>query len=336
MKNMKKQLSIVMTFVFLVTGITFNVVDGQAAVKINKKSISIKVGKTYKLKVKGTKKKVKWSSSNKKVATVSSKGVVKGKKAGKATITAKVGKKKYKCKVTVTAVKKNTPSTNNTSTTPQSTPVPTPIPVPTQVPSNVDTVSTDTLAAGCSVVVEKLSFSGDLLFTVTNTNKQMVQSIKINYVMKNSQGKALDTDYFTLSAIEAGKSKQYVALVYDQYREEVDASKTEVSKTVDNESGLKYIDLSSKINVSTEEAEDGDIVYTLKNNGTTEAFGEVNFYFYDKDKKMIYAATERFSLSSNETKMETLTLPYMYNDDYDRIMMEYDAMDYQVQAYNYN
>jgi hypothetical protein len=48
-----------------------------------------------------TTKKVTWSTSNKKVVTVSSKGVVTGKDLGNATITATVGKKKYKCKVEV-------------------------------------------------------------------------------------------------------------------------------------------------------------------------------------------------------------------------------------------
>ena len=45
---------------------------------------------------------IKWSSSNKKVAKVNAKGVVTAVKKGTATITAKVGKKKLKCKVTVT------------------------------------------------------------------------------------------------------------------------------------------------------------------------------------------------------------------------------------------
>ena len=36
---------------------------------------------------------MKWSSSNKAVVTVSKNGTVKAKKVGKATITAKVGKK---------------------------------------------------------------------------------------------------------------------------------------------------------------------------------------------------------------------------------------------------
>ena len=48
-------------------------------------------------------KKVTFKTSNKKVATVSSKGVVKAKKKGKATITVitKDGKKKATCKVVV-------------------------------------------------------------------------------------------------------------------------------------------------------------------------------------------------------------------------------------------
>lgn len=51
------------------------------------------VGKTYKLKVKGTSKRAKWSSSKKSVATVTSKGKVTAIKAGKAKITAKIAKR---------------------------------------------------------------------------------------------------------------------------------------------------------------------------------------------------------------------------------------------------
>jgi len=72
-----------------------------ATVKISKKSATVNVGATLKLKMNGTKKKVTWSTSKKSVATVTKKGVVTGKKAGKVTITAKIGKKKYTCKVTV-------------------------------------------------------------------------------------------------------------------------------------------------------------------------------------------------------------------------------------------
>ena len=81
------------------------------AAKLNKKSLSLNVGKTYTLKASGTKGKIKWSSDKKSIATVSSKGVVTGKKKGSAVITAKYGKKKLTCKVTVkqpvTSVKLN-------------------------------------------------------------------------------------------------------------------------------------------------------------------------------------------------------------------------------------
>ena len=74
--------------------------------KLNKKNITIMMGKTSRLKLKNNKKKVKWRSLNKKIATVTKKGLVKGKSEGKTTIVAKVGKKKYKCKVRVRDPKK--------------------------------------------------------------------------------------------------------------------------------------------------------------------------------------------------------------------------------------
>ena len=92
-----------------------------SSVKLNKKSIVLYVGKTYKLKLSGTKSKIKWSSSKKSIATVSSKGVVKAKNAGKATITAKLGKKKYNCKVIVK--KKKTVLPEQTQTTQSEQPI---------------------------------------------------------------------------------------------------------------------------------------------------------------------------------------------------------------------
>ena len=75
------------------------------SLKLTKKTVSVTVGKTVKLKskvkVKPAKAKLKWSSNKKKIATVTSKGVVKGKKAGTAKITVKSGKKSAKFKVKV-------------------------------------------------------------------------------------------------------------------------------------------------------------------------------------------------------------------------------------------
>ena len=73
----------------------------QAKVKLNKTSLVLPEGGSYQLKISGTSKRVSWKSSDKKVATVSSKGKVQAKKEGTAKITAKVDGKKYTCKVTV-------------------------------------------------------------------------------------------------------------------------------------------------------------------------------------------------------------------------------------------
>lgn len=72
-----------------------------ATVKLSATKKTLTKGKTYTLKMLGTKKKVTWKSSKTSVATVSSKGKVTAKKAGTATITATVGTKTYKCKITV-------------------------------------------------------------------------------------------------------------------------------------------------------------------------------------------------------------------------------------------
>ena len=77
------------------------VAEAASKPKLTKKKLSLTKGSTYKLRVKGSKSKVKWTSSKKSVANVSSSGVVKAKKKGSATITAKVKGKKLICKVTV-------------------------------------------------------------------------------------------------------------------------------------------------------------------------------------------------------------------------------------------
>ena len=111
---MKKKYSKILLCMIMIVGLLYTpvaipqlantqiVAEAEAAtVKLNKKKATVAVGNTVKLKMNGTSKKVKWSSNNKKVATVTSKGVVKGKKPGTATIKAKVAGKTYKCKVTV-------------------------------------------------------------------------------------------------------------------------------------------------------------------------------------------------------------------------------------------
>ena len=101
---MKKLKSLLISFVLALTCISMVTPTDfvhAASIKLDKTSITMYTGQTSTLKISGTSKKVTWSTSNKKVATVSSKGVVSAKSSGKATITAKVSNKNLKCKVTV-------------------------------------------------------------------------------------------------------------------------------------------------------------------------------------------------------------------------------------------
>lgn len=94
------------------------VVTPVSKVKLNASAKTLTVGQTAALKATvspatASKKTVKWTTSDKNVATVTSKGVVKGLKAGTAVITATAAdgsKKKASCKVTVQAASQ-TPET---------------------------------------------------------------------------------------------------------------------------------------------------------------------------------------------------------------------------------
>lgn len=98
---MKKLMSLFLIFAML-CGLSFHDCTSRAAsVRLNAAKKTIYLGSSYKLKVKGTTAKIKWSSSKPDIATVSKNGRVSARTSGYATITAKVGKKKLRCKITV-------------------------------------------------------------------------------------------------------------------------------------------------------------------------------------------------------------------------------------------
>ena len=118
-------------------------------VALNEKKATLTVGETLELAAKlqpdNAISKLTWTSSNKNVAKVSTKGKVTAIKAGKAVITVKTANgKRAKCTITVKAVVKPTPEPTKEPTpepTEEPTPVPTeePAPVPTEEPTPVPT-----------------------------------------------------------------------------------------------------------------------------------------------------------------------------------------------------
>ncbi len=100
-------------------GVTSTPAEAKSKIKLSTKSISLIGGASKTIKIKGTKKKVKWSVvsgkkniklKNKKKTSVKIVGV----KRGTAKVQAKLGKKKYICRVTV---RKSTPAKTITITT---------------------------------------------------------------------------------------------------------------------------------------------------------------------------------------------------------------------------
>ena len=152
-KTLKKAFSLVLCMSMAVTLAAVSP-ETKAAPKakkitLNAKKQTLAVGETFKLKVKkvkpaGANKKVTWKTSNKKIVTVTKKGVVKAKAVGSAKVTAtsKANKKvKAVCKITVTDAKNSQPTasvvpnptqpaapTQQPDVTPTKTPRPTPTP----------------------------------------------------------------------------------------------------------------------------------------------------------------------------------------------------------------
>ena len=118
-KNIMRKAAWAMAGALMFTSVLGSSVVSQAAPKtkkivMNKKKVTLKVGKTFKLKVKKVtpakaSKAVTYKSNKTKIATVSKKGVIKAKKVGKAKITV-VSKKNKKAKATVNVVVKKAAS----------------------------------------------------------------------------------------------------------------------------------------------------------------------------------------------------------------------------------
>ena len=160
----------------MANGLVFNV--SAASPKLNKKKVTITVGKTVKLKVKKNKakKKVKWKSANKKIVKVTKKGKIKGIKPGKTVVTAKVGKKKLKCKVKVVAKKQTTKPTVK-PTVPATTKAPvqtTQAPVTTKAPVQTTQAPVTTKAPVQTTKVE--TTKAPVQTTKVETTKAPVQT----------------------------------------------------------------------------------------------------------------------------------------------------------------
>ena len=100
-KTIRKSLFMAAMFLIMCCAMLLPSTNVSAQVKLNTTNVTLSVGQSKTVKISGTSKKAKWSTNKPKVATVSNKGKITAVGQGTATITAKVGKKTYKCKVLV-------------------------------------------------------------------------------------------------------------------------------------------------------------------------------------------------------------------------------------------
>ena len=329
-----------------------------ASVKINKTKKTLYVGNTYNLKITGTKNKVKWSTSNKKIATVSSKGKVTAKKKGTVTITAKVGKKKYKCKITV-----KTPSINKESKTlsigegytlkvngvtskikwsSNNTKIAT-VNSSGRVTAKKKGTATITAKVGkkkykCKITVKEISFSnvtvtptkmciatmtgvqtGNVLLLTLKNNNDYAVDIRIEATFYDSKGKKVGTGDHYNFALESkaesimnlycynkGKYKNFSTYKLSLGKNNNANNKRKVTKVTDKRYGASMIKVT---NVKKEKNQ-----YTVKiqnKNISSLGFINVGIVYYDKNGKIIDARSK--SVSSY----------YMYPNQYKDLTFEF-------------
>lgn len=111
MRKLKKIFfSVIISCVLMGTGVAglgiasysnVKTVEAASSIRINKSKVTLIKGQTTKLKIVGTKKKAKWYTSKKSVAVVTQTGKIVAKNKGVANIIAKIGNKKFVCRVTI-------------------------------------------------------------------------------------------------------------------------------------------------------------------------------------------------------------------------------------------
>lgn len=245
MKNVKKLIALALSVMLVLTCVP---IQAQAAIRISAASKTLNVGETTTLRISGTSAKIKWSSSNKSVATVSQKGKVTARQSGTATIKAKVSKKTLKCTINVKTKFSAREATKNISCTLQDT--------------------------GDGVVA-----------ILKNNNKITVNlSAKLAYY---SNGKMIDTASDENYAFESGaECALFFHAPYDSDYKNVDYDDYKITMSVE-EGSSSLICGSKGIQVNSEFGSDNVSAEITNNSGKDLSSIIVSCVFYDSDKNAI-------------------------------------------------
>ncbi len=207
MKN-KKLVSLIMAVILIFTLLPVTPANAKTKTKLSAKSITMKVGETKTIKLLNSKKRAKWSIEDEKIEVISeTKKQIKFKAVdyGTTKIYAMVGKKEYKCKITIKkgqnpipvptlqpAPKPTAIPTIAPTITPEIEPtiVPTVIPEPTTSPTIKPTIAptiTPTLAPKNKLIYKDENVS----ITYTGISGEE-NDYDINFLIENTSNKTLE------------------------------------------------------------------------------------------------------------------------------------------------
>lgn len=293
MKQLRQWLAVSLAAVIAVTGsAAFPSQEAEAAkakkVKLGSKKLTVQVGKTKTLKLKNNKKKVKWTvvSGKTKIKLKSKKKTsvkIVGKKKGTARVQARIGKKKYICKVTVKAAAKKKKAT--ATSRPKVTSTPSAKPRPVVIQDDSETLAKNIEVDGIVVVQNR-----GVLLRVTNNNKKTVHRVTVNYSLYGAfaaeESDRLATVTGDVYELKAGEMKYAYCPLYIA----ADAGIARQRYEVEIDQSREYSSVSSQVEVSgipDKNAVDkttGSIKVSVKNNNNFLVDSmTVLAVFYDKD-----------------------------------------------------
>lgn len=286
---------IIMVFVIVITSVL--PVQAKGKVKLKNSKVTLTVGQSKTLKVLNTKKKIKWTTSNKKVATVSKKGKVKAKKKGNCKIYARVGKKKLTCKVTVKpkkkAKKKTTANNNNNTYT-----------------NNVTWRSYGT---------------NDGVVILVKNNYSYTVGVDVDCLFYDSNGKLLEKGSDSNYALESG----YECALFAWNPNSNWTSHKINLKVLD---AKNVVANASKINMAFNVGNE-NVMIQAKNNGIKVFSTEIAVVYYKNNRVIGYG--RRYPEVSNPGAIDYLEIPFPYDSDYNAITPDRYVV-YVNHSYTYN
>lgn len=263
--------------------------------KLNKSRLTVEAGKTAALKVTGTKSKVKWYSSDRNIATVNQKGIVKGVGVGSCRVYAKANKATLLCVIYVK---------NDTVQNPIHTIVPT-----TPMPPSKDEFNENDARNNIKCISQKTEKG---IVTIVKNNYKYSVRLEIDCVYFNSTGAMVGTMSDDCYVLESGREAAlFTGNPYDSNYEDIKYS----SYNVNIKCGKPYY-YGNADNIFCEgNFGSGNIVAAVKNNGTAVSFTRVAIVFYKNGNIVGYDYHYADVDSTGATDYLQFSFPYDSNYD---------------------